>query len=168
MVKDFEFDSEKGIWRNSFLGDREIFFGTTKFRALFSGLEERFGSAAGFIFQGNGVSMGEALGQMLETEETKLEAVEGIFNNAFEAGWGRFEIPSLTEEMLDSKETLKLRIDNNFFADLCVERSASPCHFLRGILKGLFNEVRNVEQKCEILECSLETQSFCEFEIGPL
>ena len=112
--------------------------------------------------------MGEALGQMLETKETKLGAVEGIFNNAFEAGWGRFEIPSLTEEMLDSKETLKLRIDNNFFADLCVERSASPCHFLRGILKGLFNEVRNVEQKCEILECSLETQSFCEFEISPL
>lgn len=168
MVKDFEFDSEKGEWRNNFLGDREILFGTTKFRALFNGLEEHFGSAAGFIFHVNGVSMGEALGQMLKSKDTKLGAVEGIFTNAFEAGWGRFEIPSLTEEMLDSKETLKLRIDNNFFADLCVERSRPPCYFLRGILKGLFNEVRNVEQKCEISECNIETQSFCEFEISPL
>lgn len=112
--------------------------------------------------------MGEALLQEIKTKESKLEAVEGLFDNAFEAGWGRFEIPNLTEEMLDSKETLKLRIDNNFFADLCVEISKSPCLFVRGILKGLFTDLRNVEHKCEISVCNLGTKSFCEFEISPL
>jgi hypothetical protein len=37
-----------------------------------------------------------------------------------------------------------------------------------GFCLGLFNEVRNVEQKCEISMCHLETQSFCEFDISPL
>jgi len=70
--------------------------------------------------------------------------------------------------MLDSKKTLKLRIDNNFFADMCEETSKSPCPLVRGILKGLFTEIRNVEQKCEMSMCNLDTKSFCEFEISPL
>lgn len=86
MVKDFEYDVEKGEWHNNFLGDRALFFGTTKFRAFFSGLGEHFGSAAGFIFYESGVGMGQNLGQVLKTKESKIEAVEGLFDNAFEAG----------------------------------------------------------------------------------
>ena len=82
---------------------------------------------------------------------------------AFNMGWGVFKL----QELNLKKETIKMRIYNNFECASGKGAGKPYSHFLRGLAAGLFLNFFKRAGTVEEVKCIAQGDAFCEFLIRP-
>jgi len=114
---------------------------------MYRRLSDIFKSGAVVIFYEAGREAGRSYGKFLKDKMGDPERMtETLRRLTAAAGWGKFALPALSFVALPKKMIMKVK--NNFHAEAVGQTGESSCHFIRGLLVGVFEAVVGKEFVC--------------------
>jgi predicted hydrocarbon binding protein len=159
----FEFDEENGVIKDKVTGERCVIITKARMKEIFSRLSGIFQSGAKVIFFEAGKAAGE---RFVEGAPEVIKADKRLFlrtvvQRFMDAGLGRIEIVEFNPE----KAEVKFTIWNNFFAELCGEKSAC-CSSVEGFGSGVYEQVIGKTPNIKQTKCATKGDPYCEWQMS--
>lgn len=140
-----------------------VAFNPTVMASMFRRIIDAFGKRGEAIVYGEGKVMGKEGGKFLLSimGRRSLQSSIGKFSDLL-SGWGWGLVESI--EMDEDLSEVRIRTSYNF--ESSGARSAKPtCHFIRGMLEGVFETVANHPMSATETTCASQGRESCEFTI---
>jgi hypothetical protein len=164
----FSYDPTRGEWTNTRLNLRTALFNEAMWQHVIKDLHSTFGSAADSFLYQFGINMGKFYGEEIAKDLKNSEAFRDTFLLAQAAGWGIFEIPYITEELLNSKSEIKIISKNNYFISASKSAGDESFALFKGSIVGIINEIRGFEHVCILDKVYFDVGWCCEIIVKPI
>ena len=158
----FEFDEQSGVISDKVTGERCVIIIQTRMKEIFERLSAIFQSGAKVIFFEAGKAAGE---RFVEDTPEVIKAdkrlfLETVVQRFMDAGLGKIEIVELYLE----EGSVKFRIWNNFFAEICGEEPAC-CSCVEGFVSGIYRQVMGKTPNIKQTKCATKGDAYCEWQM---
>ena len=164
----FSFDPETGEWRNKATNYRFVFLGEPFYVNMIINLTKQFGSAAGVFIYQSGLGIGLEMGKLLMSAPDPLMGIRMLFRHIFTAGWGEMKLEKEDTDLLFSDAPVTILESNGFYSYLSQREGMEHLKpFVKGVITGMFDFIREKEHTCE-MEIISEEPLECRYIVQPL
>ena len=147
----FSFDPDTGEWRNKAVGYRFVLLGEPFYINMMINLSKQFGSAVGVFMYQSGLGVGQEMGKLVKNAPDPLTGINILFKNISMAGWGKMSLENQDLDGLISRKPVSIIEENGFYTYLSQQEGVEHLTpFIKGVLTGLFDDLRKTGHSCEM------------------
>ncbi len=151
-----------GVIREAYTAARVMIWSCSAYRSMCDALYDQFQSGAGVILYRMGEGYGAKLSKAIPTLILSPEMVIQVFEKATSsAGWGKLQL-----KMAD-KRSAECIVENSAFLLYRNEIGPVTCHFLAGVLGGVWSGIFGKETKVQEVKCGARgNRKVCKFKLS--